>query len=68
MNQWLTRVFEAGQANEGGVVRRSRVNIETYGGGMGPLIDFARSQRWHVIETGDQVIVLCHEGDLQIHC
>jgi len=68
MNQWLMRVFDAGQANEGGVVRRARANIEHYGGGMGPLIDYARRRGWHVIETGDQVVVLCHEGDLRIHC
>lgn len=68
MNAWLTQVFTAGQAAVGGVIRRARQDIETYGGGMDPLIDHARQQQWHVIETGDQVVVLCHQGDLRIHC
>ncbi len=59
MNQWLEQMFTAGQANAGGVVRRARHDIETYGGGMDPLLDHAREKRWRVIETGDQVIVLC---------
>lgn len=60
-------MFQAGQATAGGVVRRARRDVDN-NGGMDALLGHAREQRWHVIETGDQVVVLCHDGDLRIHC
>jgi hypothetical protein len=63
----MKQVFQAGQANAGGVVRRSVSDVERYVG-IGPFIAECRSRGFHVIETGDQLVVLCHEGDMVIHC
>jgi hypothetical protein len=64
---WLEQVFDAQQAQVGGVVRRALRDVERFSS-MAELVDEARRRRFHVIETGDQVVILCHEGELAIHC
>ncbi len=32
------------------------------------IVDRAMHEGWHVIETGGQVVVLCHTGALKIYC
>lgn len=66
MSAWINQIFEAGQANKGGVVRRNRDWVDKYGG-LDELIGAAHKRGFHVIESGDQVIVLCNEGGVNIH-
>jgi hypothetical protein len=71
MNEWMRRIFDADQANNGGVVRRATRNVATFGaggGGLAGLVEEARRRGFHVIETGDQVVILCHSGVLKVHC
>lgn len=71
MNQWLLDIFNADQAHNGGVVRRATRNVATFGasgGGMAALVEEARRRGFHVIETGDQVVILCNGGVLKVHC
>jgi hypothetical protein len=67
MSAWVDRIFKAKQVSAGGVVRRSERNVQRHEA-LPEIIDRARSHGWHVIETGDQIVVLCHEGNLVIHC
>jgi hypothetical protein len=67
MSTWLDQVFAAGQANVGGVVRRSVYDVGQYVG-IDRFINECRDRGFHVIETGDQLVVLCHEGGIVIHC
>lgn len=67
MSAWLNQVFRAGRANEGGVVRRSIYDVDRIVG-LDRFVDECRARRFHVIETGDQLVVLCHEGSMVIHC
>jgi len=67
MNNWLEQIFRAGQVEKGGVVRRARGDVERCAS-LEELVEVARERRFHVLETGDQVVVLCHEGNLTIHC
>lgn len=64
---WVTDIFKAGQANTGGVVRRSAHSVEEYAS-VEELIREAKARGFHVIETGDQFVILCHEGAMMIHC
>ena len=66
-NVWINQIFQA-QAANGGVVRRSVADVEQYGGGVDNLKRFAKDQGYHLIRTGDQYVVLCHEGDLTVVC
>lgn len=63
----MEQVFRAGQADMGGVVRRNVADVERYVG-ITRFVDECRRRRFHVIETGDQLVVLCHEGALVILC
>ncbi len=67
MSAWLNQVFRTGQANRGGVVRRSTYDVQRIVG-IGVFVDECRRRGYHVIETGDQMVVLCNEGAMIIHC
>lgn len=67
MSAWLDQVFQAGQANKGGVVRRSIHDVNHHSSEE-ELISEAKKRGFHVIETGEQYVILCHEGSLEIHC
>lgn len=64
---WMDQVFEAGQASAGGIVRRSIDSVEQYVG-VDAFVEECRERGFHVIETGDQLVVLCHEGGMIVHC
>lgn len=68
MSAWIDQIFTADQAASGGVVRRSRADVDRYGGGIANVVTEAKLRGWHVVETGDQVVILCHSGALHIHC
>lgn len=65
MSAWVDQIFRAAAA-DGGVVRRARVDVDKYAS-LGDVIREAEARGFHVIETGDQVVVLCHTGRLVIH-
>lgn len=64
---WLRQIFEAHEAQTGGVVRRHRNDVQRFSS-LDEVVAEARRHRFHVIESGDQVIVLCHEGGITVHC
>lgn len=66
MSAWVDQMFQA-QAANGGVVRRARADVDKYAS-LGEIVAEARGRGFHVIETGDQVVVLCHPGQMVIHC
>lgn len=63
---WIEQLFQAAQVANGGVVRRSRDTVDEYAS-LEEVIAEAKKKKWHVIETGGQVLVLCHQGSLVIH-
>jgi hypothetical protein len=68
MHSWLEQWFELStSARNGGVVRRSAWDVQRMGL-MSEAIKEARNRGWHIIETGDQLILLCHEGEIRLHC
>ena len=67
-NAWIEQIFQADQADYGGVVRRATRDVERLGWGMENLVEVVRARGFHVIETGEQVVIFCHEGALRIHC
>lgn len=67
-NAWILQIFDSRQARDEGVARRATRDVEQQGGGIGELIAEAQGRGFHVIETGDQMVVLCHAGVLKLHC
>ncbi|MBN9104207.1 MAG: hypothetical protein J0I14_04315 [Propionibacteriaceae bacterium] len=68
MSAWVDQFFDADQARTGGVIRRSVYDIREHRGALDEIIDRAKEEDFHVIETGDQIVVLCHSGALTIYC
>lgn len=67
MSAWVDQMFNAQQTATGGVVRRSVDDVMRYDA-LSEIIMRAQQSGWHVIETGDQIVVLCHPGSMQIFC
>jgi hypothetical protein len=67
MNGWMETWFTSWTASNGGVVRRARQDVDKFAQ-FEWVIEEARNRGWHVIETGDQVVLLCNEGDIRVHC
>lgn len=49
------------------MIRRSVYDVERFDV-LDEIIYRAKDEGWHVIETGGQLVVLCHEGSMVIHC
>jgi hypothetical protein len=66
MNAWLQQWYTA-QASNGGVIRRNRDDVERFAS-VAEVVADARERGWHVVETGGQVVIFCHDGDMRIWC
>jgi hypothetical protein len=60
-------MFDAKIVEDEGIVRRDFRSVRKHAS-LDELVDYARSQGYHVIETGNQYVVLCNRGALKIHC
>ncbi|MEM9425364.1 MAG: N-(5'-phosphoribosyl)anthranilate isomerase [Pseudomonadota bacterium] len=64
---WMQQVFEAKSARQGGVVRRSRRDIERTAGW--PKFEAELRRRgYHAVEISDQVVVFCNNAPIRILC
>ncbi len=64
---WVDDIFGAAAAANGGVVRRSLESVHRYSS-VQEVVDAALARGFHVIETGDQLVVLCHTGGMTVLC
>ena len=64
---WIEQIFEADAASNGGVVRRAIADVEHYASRQ-MLLDAVRRRNFHLIETGDQFVIICNAGVIQLHC
>ena len=62
---WLDQMFSAQAARKGGVVRRSLSWVEREVG-RDRFIHEVRIRGFHLIETADQFLVVCHNGSIRI--
>ena len=62
---WLEQVFSAKAAAAGGVVRRNRSWVATEIG-LGRFEEEIRSRGFHLIEAGQQLVVICHSGPIRL--
>jgi hypothetical protein len=65
MSAWLKQLFSAGQVAKGNIVRRKKSDVERYAS-MADLKAEVKKRDFHLIETGDQVIVICNKGHVKI--
>ena len=62
---WVAQLFSSQSAQKGAVVRRSRRWVEREVG-RDAFERELRRRGYHLIETGDQMIVVCHAGPIRI--
>ncbi len=62
---WVSQLFSSKSARNGAVVRRSRRWVEREVG-REAFEREVRRRGYHLIETGDQMIVVCHAGPIRI--
>jgi len=65
MSQWIENIFSAKIATEEGVVRRKKTTVQRYAS-REELIAAVKKRRFHLIETGDQYVIVCNSGDVRI--
>lgn len=62
---WLNQMFPAKAARKGVLLRRSFAWVDR-GVGRERFLRDVRRRGFHLIETADQYIVLCHNGPIRI--
>ena len=68
MNAWINQIFKAGAVAKGGVVRRNLSDVIKYAGSPQALLVEVKRRNYHLVQTGNQLIVICNSGDVKIHC
>jgi hypothetical protein len=62
---WIDQMFSAQAARKGGVVRRSQSWVDREVG-RERFMHEVRLRGFHLIETADQFVVVCHNGPIRI--
>lgn len=65
MSQWIENIFTAKIATEQGIVRRKKTSVNRYAS-REELIAAVRKRNFHLIETGDQFVIVCNSGAVKI--
>lgn len=66
-NSWLQQMFDAAIVGNRGIVRRKKASVHQHAS-FEELQAEVVSRGFHLIETGDQYIVICNRGAIIIHC
>lgn len=64
---WADQVFAAKAVGRGGIVRQSRRDVDREIG-REIFVQEVRRRGFHLIECGDQYIVICNTGQMQVIC
>ncbi len=64
---WMRRIFDAKAARDGGVVRRSRRDIDRILG-MDRFLHELERRGFHAVQNGDQVVIFCNNQAVRLLC
>lgn len=62
---WIAAIFSAKAVQNGGVVRRNRIWVEREIG-RDRFEDEVRQRGYHLIEVGQQLVVICNTGQFRV--
>lgn len=65
MSQWIENIFNAKIAKEDGVVRRKKTTVARCAS-LDELVAAVKKRKFHMIEIGDQYVILCNTGTFKI--
>lgn len=64
---WQRQIFASKLAQQGGVVRRAKRDVHREIG-LDRLKALVRARGYHLLESGDHYIIICHNGELRVIC
>jgi hypothetical protein len=65
---WLNQIFQAGQATQGNIVRRSMATVQQYAGAQALEAEVHR-RGFHMAVIGDQYVIVCNRaGTINVVC
>ncbi len=67
LHPWLAQMFSARAVRKGGLIRRSVASVDRECG-RAALLAEVRRRRFHLIECGDQFLVICNPGQARVIC
>jgi hypothetical protein len=62
----INQIFEAKAVKSGGIVRRKKANVEKFSS-LQYLLQEVKRRGVHLIESGDQYIIICNSGYFKLH-
>ena len=65
--RWRAELFSSKQARSGGVIRRNRRDVAREMG-LDALELEVRRRGWHMLESGDQIVVICSPEPFRLIC
>ena len=63
---WIIQAFNADIVKKQGLIRRKKSDVDKYAS-FTILLSEVKVRDWHLLETGDQYVVLCNSGAVVIH-
>jgi hypothetical protein len=64
---WLHQIFSAKAATQGGVIRRNKLDVDRKVGRSRLELE-VRRRGFHLVEAGEQFLIICDRGDIRIIC
>ena len=65
-DMWIDQLFSAKAVEGGGVIRRNR-NWVAREIGRDRFFREVEARGFHLLETGEQLVVVCHTGKIHLH-
>lgn len=66
-NRWLKDMFAARAVTRGGIVRRAVRDVEREVGRKALAAEVLR-RGFHLVECGDQFLIICNTGEMKVIC
>lgn len=63
--EYINQIFRAKAVENGGIVRRKIVNVEKFASTR-HLVKEVETRGFHLIETGDQYVIICNSGNFRL--
>ncbi len=63
--EYINQIFKAKAVENGGIVRRKIVNVEKCAS-FKYLVKEVEARGFHLIETGDQYVIICNSGNFKL--
>ncbi|EIE49767.1 hypothetical protein C357_17103 [Citreicella sp. 357] len=64
---WRAQLFSAKAVGAGGVLRRKKSDVHRELG-YEALLAEVRARGFHLLECGDQYVIICNPGQMRVHC